>query len=55
MSRDPRERDPDRPTVRSAGYLWRPGRSPQDDPLHLTVALVIAAVIVGSVLLALLT
>lgn len=40
---------------RSPGYLWRPGSSPQDDPLHLVVAIVIGLVVVGSILLAVLT
>lgn len=40
---------------RSPGYLWRPGSSPQDNPMHLTVAIVIGLVVVGSVLLAVLT
>ena len=39
----------------SPGYLWRPGSSPQDNPLHITVAIVIGLVVVGAVLLAILT
>jgi hypothetical protein len=40
---------------RSAGYLWRPGSSPQDDPLHIVVAVVICLIIVGAVVAAVLT
>jgi hypothetical protein len=35
----------------SPGYLWRPGSAPQDNPLLLTVAIVIAVILVGSVLM----
>lgn len=38
----------------SPGYLWRPGCSPQDNPLHLVVAVAIVLILVGAVLLALL-
>lgn len=44
--------DDERP---SPGYLWRPGASPQDNPLHLVVAIVIALVVIGSIVLALVT
>lgn len=36
----------------SPGYLWRPGSSPQDNPLHIIVAIVIGLVVVGAVLAA---
>ncbi len=39
----------------SPGYLWRPGSSPQDNPLQVVVAVVIGLVLVGVVVLALLT
>ncbi|WP_156388760.1 hypothetical protein [Nocardioides sp. Root140] len=39
----------------SPGYLWRPGSSPQDNPLHIVVAIVIGLVLVGVVVLAMLT
>jgi hypothetical protein len=39
----------------SPGYLWRPGSSPQDNPLQIVVAVVIGLILVGVVLLALLT
>ncbi|CAB4724259.1 unannotated protein [freshwater metagenome] len=41
------------PGKRGPGYLWRPGASPQDDPLHLVVALVIGSILVGSIIAAL--
>lgn len=44
--------DDDRPP--SPGYLWRPGSSPQDNPLLVVVAIVISAVVVGAVVLAIL-
>lgn len=36
----------------SPGYLWRPGSSPQDNPLHIVVAVVICLILVGVVVLA---
>lgn len=45
--------DNDKPP--SPGYLWRPGSSPQDNPLHIVVAVVIGLIIIGSVVLALVT
>jgi hypothetical protein len=39
----------------SPGYLWRPGSSPQDNPLHVTVAVVIGLIMLGVVVLAILT
>lgn len=39
----------------SPGYLWRPGSSPQDNPLHITVAVVIGLIMLGVVVLAILT
>lgn len=39
----------------SPGYLWRPGSSPQDNPLHIVVAVVIGLILVGSITLALIT
>ena len=39
----------------SPGYLWRPGSSPQDNPLQIVVTIVIGLVIVGAVVLALVT
>lgn len=39
----------------SPGYLWRPGSSPQDNPLHITVAVVIGVIVLGVVVLAILT
>lgn len=44
--------DDDRP---SPGYLWRPGSSPQDNPLHIVVAVVIGLIMIGAVVLALVT
>ncbi len=43
---DEKERPP------SPGYLWRPGASPQDRPLLIVVAAVIALVLIGSIVLA---
>jgi hypothetical protein len=37
----------------SSGYLWRPGSSPQDNPLHVVVAVVIGLILIGVVVLAL--
>ena len=37
------------------GYLWRPGSSPQDNPLHITVAIVTGLIVIGVVVLAILT
>jgi hypothetical protein len=37
----------------SPGYLWRPGSSPQDNPLHIVVAVVISLIVIGVVVLAL--
>lgn len=42
--------DNDKP---SPGYLWRPGSSPQDNPLHVVVAIVIGLIVIGVVVLAL--
>ena len=38
---------------RGPGYLWRPGSSREDDPLHLVVALVIGLIVLGSLVAAL--
>ncbi len=39
----------------SPGYLWRPGSSPANHPLHLVVALVIGLILVGCLVLAVVT
>lgn len=39
----------------SPGYLWRPSAPTKDGPLLIVVAVVIAGVVIGAVLLALLT
>lgn len=45
--------DDDKPP--SPGYVWRPGSSPQDNPLQLVVAIVVVSVLVGSIVLAIVT
>lgn len=34
------------------GYLWRPGSSPQDNPLQLVVGVVILLIVIGVIVLA---
>lgn len=41
--------DEDRPP--SPDYLWRPGSSPEHNPLLIVVAVMIAVVLIGSVVL----
>lgn len=37
----------------SPGYLWSPGSSPRDNPLHIVVAVVIGLILSGVLVLAL--
>lgn len=54
MTRGGQKHASDDDDLPSPGYLWRPGSSPRDNPLHITVAVVIGLVVVFAVAAAIL-